>query len=748
MRSLLSPLALLLVVLGLRPSHAQEVTPASPASPAAGRPRVGLALGGGAARGMAHIGILEWFEEHRIPVDLIVGTSAGGLVGGAYAAGFTLPELRALMRDADWDLIFLADSPFRYKTFRRKEDARAFPGLIDFGLKGGFKLPSGLNAGQHVQLMLDRIGLPYYDLRSFDDLPIPYRAVASDLRASERVVLDGGSLSMAMRATMALPGVFTPVVAGDQVLVDGGVLDNVPADVVRSLGADVVIAVSVGSGTDEAAAPANLFDVLSQTIDTFMKAGVSSSLKSADLVITPDLKGYAGLDWRRGDAIADQGYRAAEAMAEELRPYQLDAVAYAALQQERLSRGRDIAAPLAFVRVDGVGEATARQIREAFLAGFEGRALDRESLEVAILRLSGTDRYEVIKYRLEGGPDGAGLVVDVTPKSYGPPFLLPAVDLENIDSSTFAASLRLRVASFDTLVANSEIRLDVEVGSTQRVAGEVYRRIGPTRFFVAPRAYFDRRPTNAYDDDDNLFAQYKVKRTGAGGDIGYEFGRSELRAGFDVADVRARRHVGAPVLPEASGTDRFASIRWTFDGQTSPLVPTRGVLARTALRYYFSSPEIVTVGTSETARRFGEYAQAEATVSTFSRRGRNRVFVVASGGTSFGDDPGINEFRLGGAFRLGAYNNDEIRGDNFVLLTAGVLREWFRLPDVLGGGAYYGLWFENGSAFDEWDRARYRADLSAGVVLETLLGPLFFGGSQSLNSGAGRFYLALAPLQR
>ncbi|HJS74595.1 MAG TPA: patatin-like phospholipase family protein, partial [Vicinamibacteria bacterium] len=164
---------------------------------AAERPKLGLALGGGAARGIAHIGLLQWLEEHRIPVDFIAGTSMGGLVGGAYASGMSPEELRDLMRDADWDLIFLADSPFKYKTFRRKEDAREFPSTIELGLKNGIRFPGGLNAGQGVQSMLDRIAAPYPFLESFDELPTPFRAVATDLDKAEIVILDRGSLAEA-----------------------------------------------------------------------------------------------------------------------------------------------------------------------------------------------------------------------------------------------------------------------------------------------------------------------------------------------------------------------------------------------------------------------------------------------------------------------------------------------------------------------------------------------------------------------
>ena len=242
----------LFVLVAAASVHGQAPVPTPPAAaqthkPSLGRPRIGLALGGGSARGIAHIGVLEWFEEHHIPIDYIVGTSMGGLVAGAYASGMTPAEIKKLMKDADWDLMFLSDSPYRFKTFRRKQDKRQFPSQIEFGLKHGIGLPGALNPGQQVALMLDQIALPYGDLKSFDDLPTPFRAVATDLRKGDVVVLNRPPLSRAMRATMSIPGVFAPVNWDEWLLVDGGVLNNVPADVAKQLGADIIIAVNVGA---------------------------------------------------------------------------------------------------------------------------------------------------------------------------------------------------------------------------------------------------------------------------------------------------------------------------------------------------------------------------------------------------------------------------------------------------------------------------------------------------------------------
>jgi NTE family protein len=724
----------------------RETASADRAAQPASRPRLGLALGGGAARGLAHIGLLRWFEEHRIPIDLLAGTSMGGLVGGAYASGMTPDEIQAVMNGTDWDLMFLSESPYEYKTFRRKEDARAFPGQIDLGLKGGITLPSGLNAGQQIELMLDRIALPYYGVTSFDDLPTPFRCVAADIRKAEPLVLGSGSLSRALRATMAIPAAFTPVVMGDRVLVDGGTLNNVPADVVKAMGADVVIAVNVSSTTDPAPAANTLFRVFGQTFDAMMVSSTREALESADVIVVPDLAGLTGGDWRRTDALVARGYAAAEAMSAQLLKYQLDETSYLAWMRERQSRRRDSSPMVASVLVEGVPAAEAGLIAERLLARHGGRPFDRPALEESLLQLSGSDRYELIAYTMRAGASGPELVVQITSKSYGPPFLLPALDLQNIDSNSFAVNLRARLVAYDTLVPNSEWRVDGGVGTNREAAIELYKRVGRNGLFVAPRGYFQHTGLYAYNGEGAFLAEYREKRAGAGFDVGFTGLRSELRVGFDQQDVRVRLRVGTPALPEGVGTNQFASIRFAFDGQDSAVVPSRGLRVRSAFRYYFDTPAIV--GRNDVVlREVRDVPQAEVTASWFTRVGaRERLFVSGGFGTSFDQDPGLNVFRLGGPLRLGAFNTGEISGRGYVLGLVGLLHEWFRLPDILGGNAYFGGWVEQGATYERWADKDYRGTASGGVVLETILGPAFVGYSQSLTGRDNRFYVALAPL--
>ena len=219
----------------------------------------------------------------------------------------------------NWDQLFGASS-FAYKNIRRKADARAYPSRLEFGLKGGIVPPTALNNGEYVELMLGRIAAPYFELESFDDLPTPFRTVAVDLLSAQQVVMRRGSLADAMRATMSLPLIFPPAVVDGQMLVDGGTMNNIPADVVKAMGADRVIAVNVGDLADPEGVSQTLLGVAGSTIDAMMRASTRRALTSADIVIDVPLKKYGSLDWRRYADLIDEGYRAAEAMRDRLLP--------------------------------------------------------------------------------------------------------------------------------------------------------------------------------------------------------------------------------------------------------------------------------------------------------------------------------------------------------------------------------------------------------------------------------------------
>ncbi len=226
--------------------QAPKPTPALPPPqqpPAPGFGKVGLVLEGGGALGLAHIGVITWLEEHRIPVSYVAGTSMGGLVGGVYATGRSPAEVRELVSTIPWNTVLRGQVPFQNLTYRRKEDDYFYPGSIEFGLKKGLQFPDGFNSGQEVQFILDRVALPYSTMESFNDMPIPFGCVATDLITAKPYVFRSGSLSTALRSTMSLPGIFSPVKADGQVFADGGLLDNLPVDVAKQMGAELILAI-------------------------------------------------------------------------------------------------------------------------------------------------------------------------------------------------------------------------------------------------------------------------------------------------------------------------------------------------------------------------------------------------------------------------------------------------------------------------------------------------------------------------
>jgi len=714
---------------------------AQPASapPQAARPKVGL----------AHIGVLKWLQEHHVPIDMISGTSMGGLIAGAYASGMTPDEIAELMRATDWDLMFVADSPYPYKTFRRKQDKRTYPSQLEFGLKGGFRLPSGLNPGQQVALLLDQIALPYWQLQRFDDLPTPYRCVATDLRANRAIVLEKGSLAQAMRATMAIPGVFTPVDYENWLLVDGGAMNNIPADVARDMGASVVVAVNVAAD-EPSSGPDSMFSLLGKTIDAMMITSTRRALESADVIVDPDLRGLDSLAWRKSDELAERGYAAAEAMKAKLLPYAMSDADYAAFQAARQARRRTAAPLISFVEVAGLVQPLADRATRDIAVQFDdriGQPLDAAAMRDDILKVTGSDRYEYLTYRAIERDGRTGLLVSVRQKSYGPPFLALGLELTNIDSSSFSVNVRGRVTAYDVLGSRSELRMDLGLGTQQVAAAELYRPIGKKGVFVAPRGYFFRDGLNLFAGDD-LVAEYRVKQAGGGIDVGYTTNqRFEIRGGYDVADVRARRYIGDPVLPELTGTQRYFSTRVTFDGQTSPIVPARGLFARGTLKHFDDSPDLATTTESTDVPNPQQFTQGEIKGSWFTPgAGEDRMFVSFGAGTSFGATPLLNTFRLGGPLRLGALANDQLSGGHYLLLNGGYLKRITRLPDVIGGNVYAGSWLETGSAWDDWQSKDWHTNVSVGVIVESLIGPIFAGGSIGKNDG--RFFVAIGPLFR
>lgn len=705
------------------------------------RPKVGLALGGGSALGIAHAGVLEWLEEHRIPVDYIAGTSMGGLVAGAYATGMTSAEIREMLEGQDWNTTLASGTPYTTLTFRRKQDRRDYPSEIQLGLKKGVHLPSALNPAPEVSLLLSRIAARVGPVDDFANLPIPFRCVAVDLRNGDAVVLSRGSLASALRATMAIPALFTPVELEGKLLVDGGVVDNVPADVARTMGADVVIAVDVGNPFARQEVFNDLLGVLGRTIDILTRQPNEQGIATADLILRPDLKPYTIVDWAAGPELIKRGRAAAEANKEKLLPLALseeDWKAYLAARQARIPTGTFTPQ---FFEVLGTNSRQAAVLRGR-LEALAGNPLDIEKLENILSLSSGNGFFDSLTYAPIQKDGRSGIRIIAIEKPYAPPTLNFAPIISSDRARDVTTLLTGRITLFDFGITNSETRVDVGIGTTQNYAAEYFVPFSrllaqwKSEVFIAPRAYYNHDQQSFFDRGTRV-ADYLIRSYGAGVDIGLIGGRNnEVRLGWEQGHQEANVLVGAEGTPTLSGGTRLLRLRYTYDGQDAPVLPRRGLRVISDFEHIYRAP-----GAGST------YNRIEVNASWFKPNSvRDTQFFGASFGLLTSDNTSpLSEFTLGGTLRLSAYQPGERAGRRYYYGTAGYLRQVSPGNFLLGGRTSLGTWLEfgntSGSQIIRTDNA-YPVCLSGGLLVETPFGPLLAGLSLG-HGGHTRAFFSL-----
>ncbi len=703
------------------------------------RPKIGLVLSGGGARGFAHIGVIRVLEENKIPVDYIAGASMGGLVGALYATGRTPDEMERLIETLDWNTLLSGKTAFDALSYRRKEDRRNLPSAINFGGRGRrLNLPGSLNPGHEIGLVLDRLMLSYGDKTDFDNLPIPFRAVATDLVNAETVVLKDGSLAQALRATMAIPGVFAPVELNGKILADGGILNNIPTDVAKQMGADIIIVVNIETQLGDRSALQNLVGILGQTFYVATIENSRRSLRQADFIIAPDLKNYTTFDFTAGEKIVELGYAGAQAKIALLKSLALDDAAWQTHLAERRAKMRpDIKVVPEFLAIEGTTDEGAKNKIEREIKGrYENKTLDKAALETELTRLTGTERFDNIGYGTTRRDEKTGLLIrvyDPIERTSRNTILQVGADVNNSETDDVNFNARARLTLFDVGGAGNEWRNDFSIGSRSLLATEFYRPFGRGKFFAAPHAFYEDRKVNFYEDGDRL-AEFSFRTAQAGIDFGYATSRSsELRFGLSIGHQKAERRIGSPSFSDLSGRVSLASLRWNYDTRNNSQIPTRGVETRNSLSYYFDAP-----GAAE------NFAQAESRINAFhSPAEKTIVFGFGAGGTTFGKPaPLFQQFAVGGLFSVGGYGTGEFRGGNYINGGFGALRETFAAPPYIGGKLYLGGWYEAGSAFENFSRAQYRQSVTFGSLLETRIGPIFVGGSFA-RGGRRKIYFSL-----
>ncbi|HMJ23623.1 MAG TPA: patatin-like phospholipase family protein [Terriglobales bacterium] len=701
--------------------------------PSRRRTTIGVALEGGGALGLAHIGVLQWFEQHHIPIDYLAGTSMGGLVGGLYASGKSPQQLQDLVKAQNWDVILGGATPYEDLSFRRKEDKVAFPNSILLGLRKGLSLPGGLNAGQWISLLIDRETLPYSGVRSFDDLPIPFRCVATDLVSGKQAVFKDGSLSTAMRATMAIPGLFSPVREAEHVYVDGGLVGNMPTDVVREMGADLVIGVHLETSPGEADKIQSLFSILGRSIDVVVAENEIRGLANADLVVKVGLQEFSSLDYVKADAIIQKGIEAATQKSRLLETFALDDTAWAAYLEARKSHLRSNVAVPQFVRVEGANP-EARENLERLLQSEVGKPIDKDRLEGLLSRLTGTGRYDTAGYQVTQQDGEVGLLITVHEKVYAPPILQLGFEVDGSESNDVDFTLATRLTLLDVAGYRSEWRTDLIFGNTYGIESELYRPFSPaSKWFFAPHASASNSNFKVYRKNDPL-AEYRFYRAEIGGDIGYGFSRfSEVRLGYEVGTLDARLRLGTAEFASLSGRTGATQLRYRMDHTDDPVIPRRGLSMESNFHWYDSSPgETHSFPVLDT--RVGYFHPITKPAS---------LFLIGEGGTTFGSTQNsYPQFFLGGSSRLSAYGTNELFGDQYYFFRTGYLHDLLTLPPLAGRKIYAIGSFELGKMYGFPAASRFPSDFAAGILAETAVGPLLLGASVG-ESGHRKWFFQL-----
>ncbi len=734
--------SLFLCIAFCSPTLAQERQPIAPApdagpvptpAPVVGRKRIGIAFAGGSAYGETHIGVLKWLEEHHIPVDYVAGTSMGGLVGGAYACGYSPNELQALLSRVDWQQALRGETPYPALTFRRKEDRRAIPNRLDFGLKRGLTLPGGLNPAHAIGLLLSEVAYPCSTVTSFDDLPIPFRCVATDLQTGEAVVMKDGSLPVALRATMSLPGIFTPVRREGRLLADGGVVQNLPTEVVRDMGAETIIAVDLNaSGLAETPeALGSVLTIIGRSVTLAVRANEQASLKLAGVVVAPDLKGIGGSDFAQIEELVKRGYAAADAQKEALLPLAVsDAEWETYTTARRTRRGDPLPRPQYITVIGPSGESAQRIVRQ--LRPILFRPFPSESADERFTLLTGGGRYNAVLYEAVRNIQGVlGVRIRAQETEFGPPFLRAGLEINGADPRSTQVNLAARYIGLDAGFSGAETRLDFRLGSNVAVIAEYLLPVGGSEspFFLAPRAFFADNSRNVFQNGSRT-AVYGTEEVGAAFDTALIPNRFfELRAGYQNSIYSSGLRTGTAIPTEEGAVETFR-VRGTYDGLDDGVLPRSGYRLTAQGTRFTNTP-----GNSPA------FTTSEVRYEIFrTRNSRDTAFALLSGGTSFGSDsPAPLQFTLGGPFRLGSENVGSLLGTDYFSITGGILRQ-ISAPPLLGGRTLVGVWGElggtSGSGTTTFDDG-VRASLSGGVISETFLGPLLIAVSLGDNGNGG-----------
>lgn len=713
-------------------------------------PCVGLVLGGGGARGAAHIGVIEVLEREHIPICRVAGTSMGSIVGGLYAAGYAPDEMSRIIAALDWSDLF-SDDPARVEMPMRRKDAD-YRYLLNFeiGYKNGRIItPVGVVQGQKLLLLLRRLLIATWNVQDFDDLPIPFRAVATDIVAGKPVVFGKGDLPLAIRSSMSVPGAFAPTAVDGKLLVDGGIMDNVPIGVVRQMGAQRLIVVDVGSPLAEESQLSNPVALLNQMVGALMAEKTErqlATLTAADILIQPKLGKLGAGEFNRGREAIDIGRAAAEAAVPQLRELSVSTEEWSDYQSRHRQRTFDPAL-VAFLQVDDSHTQTAEYVRQQ-LADDVGKPLDADKLEKQLGAIYGRGNYQQIDYHITQEGADQGLLIVPTDKQWGPIYGRFGFQLNDDFSgrSEYLVSAEITAANLNRLGA--EWRNTLWAGRIGGIRSEFYQPMGHgAAASVMPFAVLRNEDLPVYaDDGDTQLAEYRVKRRNLGVEAAWSSSSywrvlATIERGRDQGDLR----IGSPTdFPNA--TSEFAVVKGGLDWDSldDAQFPTRGSHVEFTYEMYrgFLGGNV----SGDVARLTADW------VPDLDLGGGRYHFLLGTRMASAIDDANFIESQsfLGGFLNLSGFGERALFGNQSAFGRIVAYRRTGKQDALFSTPFYLGASLEAGNTWHNKSDVRLDSLLYGGSIfagLKTPLGPVFLGYGYA-QGGHGAVYLTFGSLLR
>ena len=691
-------------------------------------PKIVLVLSGGGARGAGHVGVLQALEEYKIPIHGIVGTSMGAVIGGLYAAGYSPDQLEHIISTMDWADI-LDDTPRRRAfRFRRKAEEEEFLVTRRTGVdRNGLKLPRGLIEGHKLKAFLNRKLMHTVDLETFDDLNIPFRAVATDIGTGTAVILKQGNLANALFASMAIPAFFTPLELDGRSLVDGGVSDNLPVDVALSMGADFVIAVDLSSPLKPASELPTLLDITDQLTSILTRGNTEpqiARLKGKGLLIVPDIQGISSLDFDKAYQAISAGYRAAQNHLPELRHL---AVAEPHYRPAKL----DI--PLNRIPVEEIvlktdSRVDTRQL-ESRLA-IEPGDVALNGIEGDLNRLYGMDLFSEVGYEYRDGR----LVIRAKKREWGPDYLQFGVRLNSDFKGNSSYSLGLAFTATELNDSAGEWRSELAFGEEPLLYSEFFQPLGAQgRWFIAPSIRFEAFEFGEFEGIDEV-TRYQLRRGGLDLDVGRELGTTgELRVGAHYARGTLNRLVGTPTVNQTSAADEgYVFGQWRYYSLDRVSFPREGEQGR--LRWTLSR---------ESLGAISDFQTLDLSLAKAVSRGDNTVLLsLDAASTTEGRAPLHQQYFAGGFLNLSGLKPRQLSGQHGFVLRSVYYYRWHASPLL---PAYIGASLEAGNVWQNRDQVDLGDLLLAGSLFlgfDTLIGPVYLGSGLT-EQGDGSFYVLL-----